>query len=62
MCAAAAKKANPLLGCIKIMRSDSITLYSTGKAGILENVKRRRIKMIWGIEIKSYDEQLRELV
>ncbi|GAB0176578.1 mitochondrial enolase superfamily member 1 [Grus japonensis] len=73
-CALAARKANCILGCIKISvtsrsRDVILPLYSALMRshleycvhGLVERVQRRAMKMIKGLEHLSYEDRLREL-
>ncbi|KAK4830020.1 hypothetical protein QYF61_008283 [Mycteria americana] len=61
-CAQVAKKANNILACIRssVASRTSPPLVSADTE-VLERVQRRAMKLVKGLEQKSYEERLREL-
>ncbi|KAK4823612.1 hypothetical protein QYF61_004215 [Mycteria americana] len=65
-CAQVAKKANSIVTCIRNSvasrtRQVIMTLYSALDIEVLEHVQRRAMKLVKGLENKSYEEWLRKL-
>ena len=59
-CAWVAKKAHGILACTRTSAA-SRTSHYRNDIGVLECVQRRAVKLVSGVEYKSYGEWLKEL-